>query len=1551
MTLSSITATVIGTGGVAPGYGSFNFPFGLAVIPSSGVIVVADKVNHRIRLITPAGVVTTLAGSGSSAFADGTGAGASFSDPQGVAVLPNGNIVVADSANRRIRLITPAGVVTTLAGDGTAGSTNGTGTAASFNNPNGVAVLPNGNIVVADTGNHLIRLITPAGVVTTLAGSGSAGSTNATGTSASFNNPCGVAVLPNGNIVVADLTNHRIRLVTPGGVVTTLAGSGTGQFADGTGAAASFNNPIGVTVIPSTGVIVVADKDNQRIRLVTQAGVVTTLAGSGTAASVDGTGASASFAAPRGVAVTPTGVIVVADHATHRIRLISSPTYAAASGVVTTMAGSAAAFADGLGPTGPALIVAGSSVFAGPVNITNLLGNTGPIPNVPALEVDGDALVAGNMIVTAGAYSMPSTVAGGVYNTSGFTNTLLSISNGSGGANSGPIPADEATIYTFTSGTGTFVVPAGAPVIVDYLVVGGGGAGGNWIGGGGGAGGLVYAKGVQLPAGSYSWTVGAGGVGVTGSNVSAGNGSNSSLSNATFGNVVALGGGAGGTFNNTTASNAGSNGGSGGGGAQNGITLNLGGVAAIGQGNSGGSCAITAFSGGGGGGGAGGPGTSTTTTAGGAGGIGLVIPITGSNVYYAGGGGGAADGAASTGGLGGGGAGIGLAASGAGVSGLANTGGGGGGAARNAATFAGGSGGSGVIILRVYTNIGSRLLIGDGSGYSMALSAQSNAVTTDVMTVTDQGNVSIGLSNALFNGITDGTFDSSGNMYICDTTNNRVRKISPAGIVTTLVGNGLASNVAGTGIRASLNGPSGLVLDTSGNMWVSTLFGQQIAKVVLSTLAVTFPLGTYGTAVVAAGTGAASTFASPRGLVHDSVNGFLWVAQAGVISRILVSTLTSTLLSNGPSGCLALAYDGTFLYASTSTTIQKITTPRGSATTATLYTLTYPWGLSLNSSKTTLYFSQLNGGPIGSAPVPTAGTVTILAGSNGVNGSTDATGRAASFSANVQGIFLDNLGSNIYITDFIVPKIRKLNIPTSNVTTYAGTGVAGFADGSVLTSTVVNNTLFAGSVGVNTTTPLAPLTVNSISGVSGGTSFYNSPPPVSAMMVFGSNNPLPTDVGGNATALFFSTDYVANGLGASIGLGGRAFDYPGNGGPLMTYGKITGGSDGGGAYGGILSFATISNNGNMYERMRITSNGNVGINCNAPVQTLDVGGPLGLFTPSDGAGGATRFAMYTYANTFNINPRTSGGAYNSIAGLVVASNGNVGVNCNAPAYRLDVAGQARVVFNGSIATTVGGAGTNTTDTLHLQSPSAVGVSSNPTVSILFANSTQENFPYGRIAARDEQVGSGGYASSMIFQTNNGSYTLTERMRIHMNGNVGIGTPTPGYRLDVVPNCRIWNGSTGVAVNSGDTSWGGVSDSRLKNVVSQVSNATQTLESITPIYFTWKSGPNTSLQIGVIAQEIQQAIPQAVSTMDIDSTGYLTVKYTELIPHLITAIKELSARLSNVEARLAAATVTTGPTGPTGTTESTGPTGTTESTGPTGTTESTGPTGPTGDSTS
>jgi sugar lactone lactonase YvrE len=317
---------------------TFNQPRGLAALPN-GNIVVADVSNHRIRLVTPAGVMTILVGGGAdgitSGSADGTGTNATFSSPNGVAVLPNGNVVVGDSGNKLIRLVTPAGVVTTLAGGGSAGGTasgsaDGTGTSATFSYPDGVAVLPNGNIVVIDTNNHRIRLITPAGVVTTLAGGGASGilsgSVDGIGTNATFSYPGGVAVLPNGNVVVTDSSSHRIRLITPAGVVTTLAGGASGS-ADGIGTNATFSSPIGVAVLPN-GNLVVTDIGNNRIRLITPAGVVTTLAGGGSVGgtafgSADGIGTSGTFRLPWGVAVLPNGNIVVSDRNNSLIRLIT----------------------------------------------------------------------------------------------------------------------------------------------------------------------------------------------------------------------------------------------------------------------------------------------------------------------------------------------------------------------------------------------------------------------------------------------------------------------------------------------------------------------------------------------------------------------------------------------------------------------------------------------------------------------------------------------------------------------------------------------------------------------------------------------------------------------------------------------------------------------------------------------------------------------------------------------------------------------------------------------------------------------------------------------------------------------------------------------------------------------------------------------------------------------------------------------------------------------------------------------------------------------------
>jgi sugar lactone lactonase YvrE len=273
-----------GTQGANDGTGTdaqFSALLEAAVRNIDGNLYVPDLFNHTVRRITPAGVVTTFAGTaGTCGAVDATGTAAQFCRPAGITADGSGNLFVTDLDNQKIRRITLAGDVTTIAGAGApCGAADGTGTAARFCNPFDITLDDAGNLYVTDLDNETMRRITPTGEVTTIAGAvGVCGEVDGTGTAAQFCAPHGIAAV-DGDLYVADEVGHVIRKITPAGEVTTFAGTaGTCGAADGIGTAAQFCFPVGMAA-DSGGNLYVADAGNFSIRRITPAGVVSTVAG------------------------------------------------------------------------------------------------------------------------------------------------------------------------------------------------------------------------------------------------------------------------------------------------------------------------------------------------------------------------------------------------------------------------------------------------------------------------------------------------------------------------------------------------------------------------------------------------------------------------------------------------------------------------------------------------------------------------------------------------------------------------------------------------------------------------------------------------------------------------------------------------------------------------------------------------------------------------------------------------------------------------------------------------------------------------------------------------------------------------------------------------------------------------------------------------------------------------------------------------------------------------------------------------------------------------
>jgi uncharacterized protein (TIGR03437 family) len=354
------TAGFSGDGGAANG-AQLDGPFS-AVLDSAGNLYIADQFNNRIRKVATDGSISTVVGNGTGGYTGdgGSPTSATLSDPQSVAVDSSGNIYIADTNNNVVRKVSGGKIATVVgsvnSGPGYSGD-GGQGNVAQLFHPSALALDSAGNLFIADTSNDVIRKFNPAsGIITTVAGLGSAGFAGDGGLAAraQFDNPSGLAFDSSGNLLIADTTNNRIRMMATNLTMSTIAGSSSGGFAGDGGAAnkARLNSPKGVG-LDAAGNIFIADTFNNRIRVVATNGTIFTVAGNGTpgASGDGGPAAAAEFRFPSGVAVNAAGNVFVVDNQNNLVRMLTPSAQVPAinaGGVVTAGAfGGASSIAPG----------------------------------------------------------------------------------------------------------------------------------------------------------------------------------------------------------------------------------------------------------------------------------------------------------------------------------------------------------------------------------------------------------------------------------------------------------------------------------------------------------------------------------------------------------------------------------------------------------------------------------------------------------------------------------------------------------------------------------------------------------------------------------------------------------------------------------------------------------------------------------------------------------------------------------------------------------------------------------------------------------------------------------------------------------------------------------------------------------------------------------------------------------------------------------------------------------------------------------------------------
>jgi len=430
------------------GGGTVQYPATATMVPISAPIAVAldsagnvyfPATDNSIYKVDKADTLTRVAGNGRQGYSGdgGLATEAEFFDPRSIAIDSRGNIYVADDGNQRVRVISADGIVTTLAGNGTAGNTGdgGEATEAQVFYPSDVAVDARGNLYIAS--GNVIRVVSTAGIIDTFAGNGTAGYSGDGGaaTSAEIDLPDSMTFDPAGNLYFVDFNNHRVRKVSPTGIITTVAGNGTSGYAgDGGPATAAEFSVTGGLATDASGNLYIADDANSRIRMVSPAGIITTVAGNGTAGySGDGGLATAAELRPSGVAIDSSGNLYISDGGNLRIRKVTA-------GVIGTIAGNGSSYSgDGgpaatahfFGPAGVAVDAAGNVYITDPgANRIYKVSTDGSIVTFAGTGVanyTGDGGLATNATMF-GPYGIAVDASGNVYFSDEANNRIRKIS-------------------------------------------------------------------------------------------------------------------------------------------------------------------------------------------------------------------------------------------------------------------------------------------------------------------------------------------------------------------------------------------------------------------------------------------------------------------------------------------------------------------------------------------------------------------------------------------------------------------------------------------------------------------------------------------------------------------------------------------------------------------------------------------------------------------------------------------------------------------------------------------------------------------------------------------------------------------------------------------------------------------------------------------------------------------------------------------------------------------------------------------------------------------